>query len=123
MPRFVILRHKTPEGYPRADHWDLMLQFEDALRTWALMGPPDTESTQPAELLGDHRSEYLDYEGTISGDRGIVTRWDSGEYQILSQTNSELVVRLTGIKLNGDVTLDKAEDSAVHFQYSFSAQE
>ena len=35
MPRYVILQHDTPPGYPRPLHWDLMLEQGRTLRTWA----------------------------------------------------------------------------------------
>ena len=34
MPRFVVLRHETPPGYPRPPHYDLMLEQEGGLWTW-----------------------------------------------------------------------------------------
>ena len=36
MPRFVVLLHETPAGYSRGTHFDLMLEYGEALRTWAL---------------------------------------------------------------------------------------
>ena len=39
-----------------------------------------------AEVLPDHRLAYLDYEGPISGDRGSVTRWDRGTYDVEHQS-------------------------------------
>ena len=87
MPRYVVLEHETPAGYARPRHWDLMLETGGALRTWALDEPPERvrsgqgEHSVQGELLRDHRLAYLDYEGPVSGDRGTVVRWDTGEYE------------------------------------------
>lgn len=76
MPRFVVLEHDHPTL-----HWDLMLEAGDKLRTWRLAQPPEKEAGPiPATALGDHRKMYLDYEGPVSGGRGSVVRWDSGEF-------------------------------------------
>ena len=72
MSRYVILHHKTPDGYQRPDHWDFMLQWGDALRTWAVQQEPRTGLTDHAESLDDHRLEFLDFEGQLSGGRGYV---------------------------------------------------
>ena len=65
MSRFVILEHDYP-----VQHWDLMLEAGDVLRTWRLIAPPDKTQAVAAESLGDHRLAYLDYEGPVSGNRG-----------------------------------------------------
>ena len=62
MPRFAVLEHDHPFL-----HWDFLLETGDALRTWRLHAPPDAEGTIAAEELPDHRLEYLDYEGRVSG--------------------------------------------------------
>ena len=92
MPRFVLLYHECPAKYARASHWDLMLEVGESLRTWALLSCPttgaaaqsytaslfpacaaaSTENIVGAEPLGDHRRDYLEYEGPVSGQRGRV---------------------------------------------------
>ncbi|MFO1094461.1 MAG: DNA polymerase ligase N-terminal domain-containing protein [Planctomycetaceae bacterium] len=81
MPRYVILTHDHP--FP---HWDLMLESGGVLRTWRLLNEPATGRRVPAERLADHRLKYLDYEGPVSGGRGIVARWDYGTYAQLPPT-------------------------------------
>jgi len=75
MSRYVILTHDHP--FP---HWDLMLEDGGTLRTWRLLSEPGAGRVVPAERLGDHRLAYLDYEGPVSGGRGVVARWDHGTY-------------------------------------------
>jgi hypothetical protein len=112
MPRFVVLRHEMPQSSSRAGvHWDLMLEHEDRLRTWALAAEPASESDIVAEALPDHRMEYLQYEGPISGDRGEVRRWDEGTYELRAETADELVLKLSGKRLTGTVELKRRSGS------------
>jgi hypothetical protein len=106
MPRFVILRHDMPPGSARPTHWDLMLEYQGMLRTWALRQPPSSGCELTAEELPDHRLAYLDYEGEVSGNRGRVTRWDAGTYEIVSQA-PELRIALRGEKLIGEMTFSR----------------
>ena len=101
MPRFVILRHDHPFL-----HWDFMLENAGALRTWRLLDSPADGALISAQPLPDHRLQYLDYEGPVGGNRGTVSRWDAGNYQVLQETASRLEIRLAGEKLNGDVVLE-----------------
>lgn len=106
MPRFVVLHHECPACYRRPTHWDFMLEWGDCLRTWALPEPPVAMVSMLAEPLADHRLEYLDYEGPVSGDRGYVSRWDFGDYEVEADEPSRLVLLLCGAKMHGRVTLE-----------------
>ncbi len=112
MGRYVILRHDfATRG--RDVHWDLMLEVGQVLRTWALADAPAFGTAIAAEQLSDHRLAYLDYEGPISGNRGSISRWDCGQFTILSESPDRLDLRITGDRLKGDATLRRqAEDSA-----------
>ena len=105
MTRFVILRHETPADSPRASHFDLMLESDGALRTWALPRLPRSGETIAVERLADHRIEYLEYEGPVSDNRGSVARYDCGSYQIEHESDERLDVRLRGEKIAGLVRL------------------
>lgn len=80
-----------------------MLDAGDALRTWALPQRPDAAGVQPAEQLADHRREYLDYEGPVSGNRGTVRRWDTGTFRALptDDDSGAIVFALEGGQLRG----------------------
>jgi hypothetical protein len=117
MARFVILCHALPSG---ERHWDFMLEFGRALRTWALSEEPAPGRDIAARTLPDHRLEYLDYEGPISEGRGDVTRWDSGDFDIEIDQPRELVVRLRGARLNGTVRLSASPEDAAQWQFSYS---
>ena len=75
MPRFVILAHDWP-----APHFDLMLEVGGVLKSWRLLAEPMPGVPVPAEPNDDHRLEYLDYEGPVSGGRGVVRRVDWGTF-------------------------------------------
>jgi hypothetical protein len=98
--RFVILTHDHP--FP---HWDLMLDYGEALRTWRLLTEPAMGADVPAEALPDHRRTYLDYEGPVSGGRGTVQRWDSGAFDVESGDEGGLRLRLTCGRLSGMASL------------------
>ena len=85
--RFVILDHippSTANDAVRTDqrHFDLMLEQndQDRLRTFAVQGLPEANSSMGFLPLADHRKEYLTYEGEISGQRGQVTRHAKGTW-------------------------------------------
>lgn len=75
--RFVILAH-TVNG---ETHYDLMLEVagQEKLRTYQLARWPLTVGEScDCRQLDDHRRVYLDYEGEISGGRGVVKRVAAG---------------------------------------------
>jgi hypothetical protein len=108
MPRrFVILRHEMPADSPRGSHWDLMLEGDERLVTWAFAEEPGSSPTQTADRLPDHRKAYLDYEGPVAGGRGIVRRWDHGHCTLESADDSRWMVRLSGNRLHCRLRLEK----------------
>ncbi len=110
MPRFVILEHDHP-----ILHWDLMLEQEGVLRTWRLAEPPAGMSPVAAEPSFDHRLVYLDYEGPVSGNRGVVRRWDHGTYALLDEKDG-LTLRLDGERLSGVFALLQSGQAGWTFQ-------
>ena len=119
MPRYVILLHELPAGHELArgdaTHWDLMLEWSTGLRTWALACEPAYGMTCDAEQLADHRLAYLEYEGSVSGNRGHVTRWDAGEYEIVSQAEDFLNLTLHGPSLPCHLSLARKKGDRNHF--------
>ncbi len=96
MARFTISRHvDAPEG----DHYDLMLEDGKTLRTWRI---PHTnfENEQPATALPNHRLEYLDREGEVSGNRGSVTIWTTGNCEREVWNEKVIQVRLNSEEMN-----------------------
>lgn len=90
--RFVILEHDHPHL-----HWDLMLEEADGLRTWRLPSPEFSNEEMEAVALPPHRKEYLDYEGPVSGGRGVVKRVKAGTFDVDDDWNAiEGTMRLAG---------------------------
>src|SRR5205823_5049868 len=85
--QYVILRH---EGFDEP-HFDLMFETSDEspLATWRSPQWP-LQETSSTTYLADHRREYLEYEGPISGGRGNVRRIHQGHHII--QQNDPLVL-------------------------------
>ncbi len=103
--RFVILHHLATAG----EHWDLMLEQDQALATWQLLSEFSGRQSCPvlANRINDHRKSYLDYEGPISGGRGVVTRYDSGTYERLIADDSVWIVRICGTRIKGQFSLTR----------------
>ncbi len=106
MPRYVILWHQLPAASPRDSHWDLMLEHQDELLTWALPTQPRVGSTCVAQRLPNHRLRYLDYEGSVSHDRGNVQRWDQGQFIWQVQREDRFCFELAGRQIAGQCRLE-----------------
>ena len=111
MWRYVILRHEMPAEAARTSHWDLMLEFDGVLRTWALGKLPCAGAVMDVEALPDHRMDYLEYEGPVSGGRGTVRHWDEGTFRLLRASDLEMVIELMGRRLHCVARLNQQTDS------------
>jgi hypothetical protein len=100
MPRFAILAHDHP-----APHWDLFLEAGPVLRSWRLLAPLPAAGPVAAEPAADHRLNYLDYEGPVSGGRGTVARVDAGSFTWAADEADRLAVRLAGDRFVGTLTI------------------
>lgn len=123
MPRFVVLLHETPPGYPRGTHFDLMLEHAGLLRTWALEKLPAAGESVVAERLPDHRLAYLDFEGDVAGNRGQVSRVDAGDFDVVTDSESLLVVAIRGGQLTGTLALAQVAEDAHRWRVSLGGGE
>jgi hypothetical protein len=123
VPRFVILEHTGTPTYKPGRHWDLMLEFDGRLRTWELEAAPEDGATIRATGLPDHRLHYLDYEGPVSAGRGAVHRWDSGSFQLLSETEDQQQFSLDGARLKCRLRLDRDSFDRDQWLASFETPE
>jgi len=121
MLRFVILLHECPPDYERVTHFDLMLEDDGTLRTWALDRIPAVSELATALQLADHRIDYLEYEGPISGGRGTVSQWDRGTFEWLADTADEVRVVLGGSRLNGELRLTLDDATAQRWRVAFAS--
>jgi DNA polymerase Ligase (LigD) len=103
--RFVILEHHW-----KGIHWDFMVEVAPGspLRTWAIDAQPVAGSELPARELADHRREYLNYEGMISGGRGHVRRWDEGTCLVEVWASDRVTLILSGRQLTGSAEFWRA---------------
>lgn len=108
MPRFTIAHHA---GSSEGDHYDLLLESGEALRTWRLRHT-NFENQQTARKMQDHRKKYLEYEGEISGGRGRVKIWDTGTFEIDLWTDKLIQVSLFGAQAKVRLRLQCGGDDA-----------
>ena len=113
--RYVVLHHDHP--FP---HFDLMLERGLTLAAWRILDVPEPGRSVAAEKLGDHRRDYLDYEGpvpggrgSVSGGRGSVRRVASGHYEPISWGEDRVEARLDGSGAwAGEMVLARKPDGA-----------
>lgn len=103
--RFVIQQHSA-----RRLHWDLRLEREGVLASWALPRgvPQDPKQNRKAVRTEDHPLKYLDFEGEIpAGEYGAGTMevWDRGSYEVHEWTEGKVVVTLAGERVDGRYAL------------------
>lgn len=98
---FVVQEH-----HARSLHWDLRLERDGVLQSWAIpKGPPlEPGVKRLAVATEDHPLEYLEFEGTIPPGNygaGTVSIWDRGQYAIASETRGKMLLALMGERLQG----------------------
>src|SRR6476659_9864925 len=113
---FVVHKHAA-----RQLHFDLRLEMEGVLRSWAVPKGPsyDMNDKRLAVKVEDHPLEYGDFEGVIPagnyGAGGVIV-WDRGEWVALEDwrdglEKGKLLFELKGYKLHGKWTLVKIKKS------------
>jgi bifunctional non-homologous end joining protein LigD len=113
--RFVVQEH-----HARRLHWDLRLEKDGVLRSWALPRgvPDDPDENRLAVQTEDHPLEYLDFEGDIpEGEYGAGTMsiWDRGTYEAEKFDNDKVVVQLDGERVHGKYALFRTkQDWLIH---------
>lgn len=107
-PRFVVHEH-----HARRLHWDLRLEHDGALASWAIPNgiPDDPAHNRKAIHVEDHPLDYIDFTGTIpagSYGAGEVSVWDTGTYECEKWRADEVIVVFAGERLRGRYVLFQA---------------
>ena len=102
---YVIQKHQA-----RRLHYDLRLEMDGVLKSWAIPKIPPTEKgvKRLAVQVEDHPVEYANFEGTIPEGQygaGTVEIWDRGQYVLKERDEDKLVFEIKGNKLKGDYCL------------------
>ncbi len=111
-PRFVVQKH-----WARNMHYDLRLELDGTLKSWAVPKGPSTkvEEKRLAVHVEDHPLEYGSFEGVIPAGNygaGSVIVWDHGWYRSFKPEDlheqyerGKMELELFGFKLRGRWTL------------------
>ena len=109
-PRFVVQEHRA-----RALHWDLRLERDGVLVSWAVPKgiPPDPKKNHLAVQTEDHPLEYLTFAGEIpAGEYGAGTMrvWDTGTYETHKFEPNEVQISFHGERVHGRYVLFRTKD-------------
>jgi bifunctional non-homologous end joining protein LigD len=112
LPRFVVQEH-----YARSHHFDLRLERDGVLLSWALPKgmPDDPKKKRLAMRVEDHALSHLDHEYPTpveGGPEGAVRVriWDRGTYEAEKFSEDEIVVVLRGKRLDGRYAIFRTRD-------------
>jgi bifunctional non-homologous end joining protein LigD len=103
--RFVIQEHSATRL-----HWDLRLEHDGALASWALPNglPWAPKDNRLAVHTEDHPLEYLEFHGEIPAGNygaGTMTIWDTGTFEVLKWEPRKIEVALHGERATGRYAL------------------
>jgi bifunctional non-homologous end joining protein LigD len=106
--RFVVHEH-----HARRLHWDLRLERDGVLASWAIPNgmPQDPDHNRKAIHVEDHPLEYIDFAGTIpqgSYGAGEVRMWDRGTYSAEKWEPGKVILTFHGTRLKGRYALFRA---------------
>lgn len=118
-PIYVIQEHDATKL-----HWDLRLEHDGVLKSWAVTKVPPTEPgvRRLAIEVEDHPVEYATFEGEIpegSYGAGSVRIWDNGTYREDEWTDDKIVVHIFGRKLKGKYVLIRLKKSESNKNWLF----
>src|SRR3954454_19711733 len=109
-PEAPVARYVVQEHHARSMHWDLRLEHEGTLASWAVPKgiPADPRRNNLAVRTEDHPLEYLDFHGEIpEGEYGAGTMriWDHGTYELHKFRADEVMVTFHGERVRGRYVL------------------
>ncbi len=103
--RFVVQEH-----HARSLHWDLRLERDGVLISWAVPKgiPDDPKRNRLAVHVEDHPLSYIDFAGEIPAGgygAGSVAIWDEGTYDTHKFRDDEVIVTFHGDRVQGKYAL------------------
>ncbi len=103
--RFVVQEH-----HARSLHWDLRLERDGVLVSWAVPKgiPDDPKRNRLAVHVEDHPLSYIDFVGEIPAGgygAGSVGIWDEGTYDTHKFREDEVIVTFHGRRVQGKYAL------------------
>jgi bifunctional non-homologous end joining protein LigD len=114
--RFVVHEH-----HARRLHWDLRLEHDGALASWALPKgvPQHPKENRLAVRTEDHPLEYLEFAGEIPKGEygaGMIAIWDRGTYEAEKFREDEVIAVFHGERLRGRYALfrTRGDDWMIH---------
>ena len=107
---FVVHEH-----HARNLHYDLRLEHDGVLQSWAVPKGPSREKGEKrlAIRVEDHPLEYGDFEGVIPEGEyggGTIMLWDRGTWHPTRRTRGRIDFELRGSKLRGTWTLTRMRE-------------
>ena len=110
MAIFVIHEH-----HAKHLHWDLRLEMDGVLRSWAVPKEPSSDPSvkRLAVAVEDHPLSYATFEGEIPEGQygaGEVKIYDTGKYVLKEKEEGKFVFEMQGKVLKGDYCLIRLKD-------------
>jgi bifunctional non-homologous end joining protein LigD len=108
--RFVVQEHSA-----RSMHWDLRLEHDGTLLSWAVPKgiPADPKRNNLAVRTEDHPLEYLEFEGDIPAGNygaGSMRIYDRGTYELHKLRDREVMVTFHGERVRGRYVLFRTSE-------------
>ncbi|MGI8559401.1 MAG: DNA ligase D [Solirubrobacteraceae bacterium] len=110
--RFVVQEH-----HARRLHWDLRLERDGVLKSWAVPNgiPQEPGRNRKAIPTEDHPLSYADFEGEIpagSYGAGMMRIWDQGTYECEKWTAEKITLTFGGERLSGAYAMFRTRDGS-----------
>lgn len=117
------------EHHARNQHWDLRLEKNGVLESWAVPKNPSSATTKHKLLavkVEDHPISYGNFEGKIPEGNygaGTVKVWDKGKYNAEKFTPKEILADFSGKRLKGRYNLIKFKDEKNNWMFMKGKEE
>ena len=107
--KLIFVMH---EHHARSLHWDLRLEMNGVLKSWAIPKQPPIKKgiKRLAIQVENHPLDYAKFQGIIPEGyygAGKVEIWDKGNYELIEKDKKKIIFELYGKKLKGKYVLVK----------------